>query len=894
MNPSDHIRQTLELMLSVGSVVEIRGLNCHEGNPDYTHTRIGYFDSDHIEDAVKAAVELETRWNAQGVYITLNPVMFDIRGRAANRLKKAQKGESAKDSEIVKRRWLLVDHDPKRPAGVSATPAERDAAREVARECGRWLQEHGFPRPVIAMSGNGLHLLYQIDLPADDGGLVERILQTLSQKFSTDSVTVDTSVFNPARITKLYGTLTRKGDDTPERPNVRSELVEVPETIEAVPLERLEWLASQYVAPVKTTTRPNASTASSGAVDVEKYLARNNVPILDRDTTSDGATRWFITCPGEADHTSKNGSRDCCITQEQSGALGGKCFHSSCGCRNWESIRDRIGAVTAADFPQSEQTGNRPENQKNGDSWTQTPLNKLENGGLRYATAVVFKTFPFEILPQALAEFCKHHGKSICCDPTLILLPALATGAGLIGNSRRAVVRRNWTEPSILWTCAVADSGSGKSPAFDAATEPAKRLQRIACQSYEQELSQYKSLKSQYDQQQRGKKGFESIPEPVMPELQDIFLDDSTVEAIAPALLARPRGSLVACEELSGWFARLNAYKQKGGGDEAFYLQAFGARPSKINRRTGGKVFIPRASLSITGTIQKGILKSVLSTTHRDSGMAARFMFSMPPEQIRRWSDDEIPRDVIDRYNSMMLKLADLQMAQGEFDDPEPVNIGMTAQAQHRFRQFYDEIGATRPDIETAEMKAAWSKLEGGAVRLALLFACCRFVLGEKSREVIDDQDMEAGITASRWFAHEAERIYSMLVETEQDAELHELVSWIQSQGGEILPTELRSKRRRYRESGAADAVLQTLVNRRFGDWSETSTTPSGGRPSRRFILSASGHVPETPVSQAEKGGLCPQVAKFDDSDPSTWSAQDEVADVDFDEVSRLFGGRPV
>ena len=147
-----------------------------------------------------------------------------------------------------------------------------------------------------------------------------------------------------------------------------------------------------------------------------------------------------------------------------------------------------------AHFSESSATGNA----KNDTAGTETPLNKLENEGFGFSSPIVFKSFPFEILPKALAEFCIHQGKSICCDPTLILLPALATGAGLIGNSRRAVIRKTWTEPAILWTCSVADSGSGKSPAFDAATEPVKRLQRLACQAYDRELIDYKAKKLAY------------------------------------------------------------------------------------------------------------------------------------------------------------------------------------------------------------------------------------------------------------------------------------------------------------------------------------------------------------------------------------------------------------
>jgi hypothetical protein len=65
-----------------------------------------------------------------------------------------------------------------------------------------------------------------MELPADDGGLVEGVLAALAFRFTDALVTVDQKNFNPARIWKLYGTLAAKGDPTPERPHRLSRLVE--------------------------------------------------------------------------------------------------------------------------------------------------------------------------------------------------------------------------------------------------------------------------------------------------------------------------------------------------------------------------------------------------------------------------------------------------------------------------------------------------------------------------------------------------------------------------------------------------------------------------------------------------------------------------------------------
>lgn len=522
---------------------------------------------------------------------------------------------------------------------------------------------------------------------------------------------------------------------------------------------------------------------------------------------------------------------------------------------------------------------------KNGIAHQQTPKTQAENRG-KLLDAQIYKPFPLEILPKCLEEFCREQGRLICCDPTLILLPMLAVMAAVIGNSRRVVVRKSWLEPAILWTAAVADSGSGKSPAFDAARGPLTKIQREEFKVYETALNQYEIDKVAYDQKKKAKET-EGLTEPQSPVLQDVFLEDTTVEAIGSVLRNRPRGSAIICEELSGWFKRQNAYKQKGGGDEAFYLQSHGGRPAKINRKVGPCIFIPQATLSITGTIQRPILKDVLTGSHIGSGMAARFLFSMPPEFKRKWSDEEIEDDLIERYENLIFGLSRLEMYRTPSDGWQSVSIGMTADAQRRFRQFYDEVGASRPDIESAEMKAAWSKLEGGAARIALVLSCARFLLGERRREVVEDVDIEAGIIASKWFAREAERIYSMLTETPEDKELTDLIDWIQGQGGSVLPADLAKRKWRYRESGSADTVLQKLVNNKAGIWSDTTTTDHGGRPARKFLLQcASTNL--TPENQLENGGLLMRETENVDLSQIMGTSPD----ANFDDVAELFGGR--
>ena len=71
------------------------------------------------------------------------------------------------------------------------------------------------------MSGNGYHLYYVLEALDNDKAatdLVKSVLNVLAAKFDNTTVSVDTSVYNAARITKVPGTIMRKGKESALRP----------------------------------------------------------------------------------------------------------------------------------------------------------------------------------------------------------------------------------------------------------------------------------------------------------------------------------------------------------------------------------------------------------------------------------------------------------------------------------------------------------------------------------------------------------------------------------------------------------------------------------------------------------------------------------------------------
>lgn len=236
---------TLTANYPASSTIEIRAVGCTERFRPKPHVIAGFFSLDNLSAAADAAFDLQ-RKNSRGVYFTLNPVNVDLLSRRANRVESISDRDSisALDSDIVCRRWILIDADPVRTSGVSSSDAEKNAAREVIDCIAKCLSEKGWPLPITADSGNGYHLLYRIDLHANDDGLIRNCLRALAAQHDNPAVHVDTTVFNPARICKLYGTISRKGDSTPERPHRFSKIIGGPKSPELVPTELLQQLAA--------------------------------------------------------------------------------------------------------------------------------------------------------------------------------------------------------------------------------------------------------------------------------------------------------------------------------------------------------------------------------------------------------------------------------------------------------------------------------------------------------------------------------------------------------------------------------------------------------------------------------------------------------------------------
>ena len=335
---TNNITKAIQLLHSNGELFEIRLIN---GG----YNASGYFTN--ADTAIKALQDFRPEWNARtkaaravNIFITLNPINMSCYSRKQHDCFIENVQPTTKDNEITALHWLLIDLDPKRMSGVSSSEEELKLAKAKARTIHDFLSDRGFKEPIRAMSGNGIHLVYRFDVPntSENVSVFENALKVLSEKFSDDEVEVDTTVFNPARICKLWGTIAQKGATTPERPH-RKAYIEpsVPSSVDVNDFTLLQALAAEFEENKPSAlVQDTIQTEKKGKFDLQKFISDHNIPVKSIENTPNGTVKYVLEhCLFDESHKGK----DAAIFQKPDGSLGYKCFHNSCSDKHWKDVR---------------------------------------------------------------------------------------------------------------------------------------------------------------------------------------------------------------------------------------------------------------------------------------------------------------------------------------------------------------------------------------------------------------------------------------------------------------------------------------------------------------------------------------------------------------------------
>ena len=279
-------------------------------------------------------------YGAMQAYFTLNEVNEDLYSREQRDVFVKKPKSTTTDGDIVRRRFVLIDLDPQRSAGISASNEEFEKAHMKCVDVYKYLLANGFKEPIITVSGNGYPCYVPCDMPNDDehNELIKKFLQSLSNIFGGDDVEVDEKVFNPARIDKLIGTWAKKGADSKERPWRISKILKVPSDLTPNDDECFKKIADLLPQEEKKPqTQRRTYQGNNQPFDLPTWLTQHG--IVYREKKSGDATVYELEwCPWVDTHSDRK-KWDSALFVDGQGKITFNCTHSHCKGKTWQDVR---------------------------------------------------------------------------------------------------------------------------------------------------------------------------------------------------------------------------------------------------------------------------------------------------------------------------------------------------------------------------------------------------------------------------------------------------------------------------------------------------------------------------------------------------------------------------
>jgi hypothetical protein len=471
----------------------------------------------------------------------------------------------------------------------------------------------------------------------------------------------------------------------------------------------------------------------------------------------------------------------------------------------------------------------------------------FKNTGIHEVSSTNTMALPVKSLPLVMRRFVREVAESIGCDSTYVILPMLASLARAVGNKRVVQLSADWTEPCVVWALVIGQSGTRKSPAFGHATSFLQEVHNAEQRRHRKRLAQYEKKHAAW------KKSKASTASPVPPRHETYIVNHTTFPALVQALHQQCDTSVLCkSDELAGLLNSFGEYRGRRDATASQWLSFFRAESIDWKRMRGPiqEAHIARANVSIVGTIQPAIFKQAIGPQHIENGLCSRFLLAMPADRHKRWSADQIvPAAAKLKMKVVFDKLLKLPSGEGKkARHIKPIQLSLSPLAQKLWENFVNDWREQLDREPNGALRAALSKLEAYAARLALIFQLVSWSIGERHKngqayrnDRVESQSLHRAIRWTKWFAQETRRVYAYFAESTEDREERELIELIRrldpSSLPSITPSKLHRNSRAYPSVADAELALERLKEKQLGYWFTKHPGDQGGRPSRRFVL---------------------------------------------------------
>jgi len=394
-----------------------------------------------------------------------------------------------------------------------------------------------------------------------------------------------------------------------------------------------------------------------------------------------------------------------------------------------------------------------------------------------------------------------------------------------------------------MWACVIGRSGTGKTPAIDVTKRVLNFIER-------NRASEVADLQLAHDTRQEAARAVlkrwkdqvaqaveEGQPAPPKPgQAADIkpfvaprlYVNDSTIERLAPLLEARPRGIVYIADELARLFLNMNRYSN--GSDREFWLEAWDGKSFVVERQNRPPITVPHLLVGVVGGFQPD--KMCRSFEGDADGVYARFLYAWPKEpSYARPADsvEEIEPEVVNAFTRLM-RLPD-QSAEAFVSR----DVALAPDALDAFADFAAFAYRGKEELDGRE-REYFCKGTAHVLRLAgtLAFLEWAWAVGPEP-QAIDRRHIEGAATLFRhyYWPHARAALRQMGI-TDKHADARRVSRWIKAKHKiEVAREEVRVEALGKRhDAGQVQTIIETLVR---AGWLRERTVPTAGRYAKRW-----------------------------------------------------------
>lgn len=384
--------------------------------------------------------------------------------------------------------------------------------------------------------------------------------------------------------------------------------------------------------------------------------------------------------------------------------------------------------------------------------------------------------FPINALPDVLKQYAMEVANSTQTPIDMAAVGTLTIISACMRNLYKVEGKKNWLEPTNIYSVIIAEPSERKSAVTALVTKPVDEFIKAYNDAHKVEFEMSKATKQKLENKknsllsQSKRKGEDKTAVDFNDELREvvealvnfdevkpsrIYVDDITTEKLTEVLAENNNAISIISSEGGIFDVISGTYSNKVNID--VFLKAYSGENISVERIMRNSITVEKACLTILLSVQPVVIGELMKNKKfRHRGLTARFLYTTPKSNIgnRKLSSSVISKDTYEEYKKLIFDILNDQSK----DEIITLNDG----AREILSEYYEWV--EKMLVGEFTVYSDWlGKLVGNTLRIAGIISRASVLRGNCilcDSIVIDENIMKNSILIAKYFLTHAVNAY--------------------------------------------------------------------------------------------------------------------------------------